>query len=157
MRGKRKENSEVAYIMPKVGWVALQVKSSANAWWMDQTKLQLLYSAFGVEATIREACAYAHITIKQYKYFRSLHPEIDEVRSGFEAWNTLRVRKTILSAIETGSYKMAMKYLEVFRPEEFGRPSRKKVSKTPSHTMRTPTTVLITDYSEAPISTDNSD
>lgn len=130
MRGRRKENSEIAYTMPKIGWVALEVKSSANAWWMDQTRLQLLYSAFGVEATIREACAYAHITVKQYKYFRSLHPEIDDVRAGFETWNMLRARKTVLSAIEGGNYKMAMKYLEMARPEEFGKPSRRKPKTT---------------------------
>lgn len=154
MRGRSAQNSEIAYTMPSISGIALEIHSSANAWWMDEEKMQLLYAAFSFDCSIREACAYAGITEKQYKYFRSLHPEIDVIREGLEARLILRARKTVVDALST-NFRAAMRYLELKRPDEFGRPSRRKVQKFQTG-MGTPLMVLTTYNSKVSISSKNS-
>lgn len=151
MRGRSPKNSEIAYTMPSISGIALEVRSSANAWWMEEEKMQMLYAAFTFACPVREACAYAGITERQYKYFRSLHPEIDYVREGLEARVTLRARKTVIDAVSTNP-KIAMWYLERKLPEEFGRPSRRKASSSQTG-MGTPIQPIIirpVNYSDLP-------
>lgn len=108
----------------------LKVLYSANAWWMDRTKIPMLIAAFGINATILEACAYAEITLKQYKYFTSLHPEFNEIKELYKAKLTLAARKAIADGIEhevgNKKVKLAQWYLSKKLPDEFGKPSVKR-------------------------------
>lgn len=99
----------VAYILKSLPFdIELHVKNSANAWWMDQSKVHKLFAAFGISSTIPEACVYANISIKQYKYFVSMHPEVNEIRKGCLAVSTLQAKKNISRAIQDGDIKTSM-------------------------------------------------
>ena len=98
---------------------------SANAWWMDRTKMDALIYAFRIGGTIPEACATAGITLRQYKYFTSLHPWFHEAREMYKCYLTILARKTIAQAIEQGDVKASFRYLEK-HDESWGRPKRKK-------------------------------
>lgn len=139
--------TRVAYTIP-VDEVRrdLEILHSANAWWMNRIKVEQILQVFAVEGTIEEACFYADITRKQYKYFALIHPVIREIRADFKTKILLGVRRTVMAGIGT-NYKTAMWYLEMRLPEEFGRPSRKK----PVSPRGTPITILVTDYSKASI------
>lgn len=132
----------------------LEVLHSANAWWMNRIKVEQILQVFAVEGTIEEACFYANITRKQYKYFALIHPVISEIRADFKTKILLGVRRTVMAEIGN-NYKTAMWYLEMRLPEEFALPSRRKHQK-PQTGMGTPITLLITDYSKASTSSENS-
>jgi len=73
---------KIAYVIPS-DWdgMTLEVHFTANAWWKDPTIVIRLLDAFDKhKANIEQACDYAGISIKQYKYFAKLHPLINERR-----------------------------------------------------------------------------
>ncbi|MFA5001182.1 MAG: hypothetical protein WC531_03080 [Candidatus Paceibacterota bacterium] len=107
--------------------VILNVRHSANGWWMDRGKMYRLIAAFQIDATLEEACSHAGITLREYKYFASLQPEIRDLRKRCEASLILKARKNIFDAISSGDWKCSWKYLEKKCPDEFGRgPSLQK-------------------------------
>jgi len=122
----KKEDSEIAYTIPDLPFgISLNIKKSANAWWMEQYKVQKLFAAFSITATIPEACSYAGITIKQYKYFVELYPEVTEIRKGLKLGPGMKAKMTIMRAIDNGDMKVAMWYLEKRCPDEFGTPAQR--------------------------------
>jgi hypothetical protein len=122
MKNNKTKNKEaIAYTIPITKDLNIEVQESANAWWLDRQKIHNLIAAFSVDATIREACASAGVTEKQYKYFAELHPIIREVRNFLETRNILKARISIINAINNGNIKVSMWYLEKKRPEEFGK------------------------------------
>lgn len=116
-----------AYIIPSLPFgINLEVKQSANAWWMDRNKVHQLFAAFSIRTTIPQACAHVGISLRQYKYFASLHPEIKEIREGFQLLPNIQAQKTIIKALSEGNVKIARWWLEKKDPEEFSSPSRRK-------------------------------
>ncbi len=87
---------------------------------MDEQKVEKLIAAFRIEATVREACAYAEITARQYKYFLRKNPSFREVPAVLKLAILLKARTTVHQAIEMGDPDLAMRYLEWRLPEEFG-------------------------------------
>lgn len=119
--------SRIAYRIPlPYDGKDLEVQFSANAWWMDQTKIPFLFAAFKIGATIPEACAAAGITLRQYKYFVSLHPEVNQARETYKAYPGLTAKRTVARALENGDVKTAKWYLSKVAPEEWGRKRNRK-------------------------------
>jgi len=102
----------------------IDIQPTANAWWADQAKVHQFLIVIGMDCTIAEACIHSGITIKQYKYFQKLYPEFKELMDAYKALQTLRARQTIAEALDKP--KMAMRYLETFKPDEFGKTKRVK-------------------------------
>ncbi len=103
----------------------LEIRKTANAWWLDKNKIYKLLAAFAAEATIPEACVFVDITERQYKYFAKLHPRIRELRRDYRNMNILRARKNVIEGLK-GDKRFSLKYLEKKLPSEFGTPSRRK-------------------------------
>lgn len=113
------KKEDIAYTISLPFGINLDIKKSANAWWMDQQKVHDLISALKIDSTIIEACAYAKITLKQYKYFVKEHPDFKEAKKGYSANNILIARQTLINSLKSDP-KSAFKYLERKKPEEFG-------------------------------------
>ena len=111
--------SMYAYTITDKAFGDFPVLNSANAWYTDKTKVQLLINAFKFDATYEEACVLAGITPRQLRYFMELHPEFCQVIEACRLLPILRARKTVIGALETNP-ALAFKYLERKRPSEFG-------------------------------------
>jgi hypothetical protein len=116
---------DIAYRIPLIFGLVLEARKSANAWWLDQLKVQKLIAAFCIGSTIPEACSYAQITVRQYKYFVKEHPEFSEARKGYILEPGILAQKTVVKALSHDP-KIAWKWLERKYPEEFGRLSRRR-------------------------------
>ena len=102
----------------------LDVLASANAWWMDQTKLNNLILILKIDCSLATACRFAGITPRQYKYFIHLHPKFRAAVGRYQLLPSMEARMTIVRGIKEGDLKIARWYLARKRPEEFGSPSR---------------------------------
>jgi len=109
---------QCAYTIRDRAFGILRVENSANAWYRDRGKLIRLINAFKYDATIKEACFSAGISLDQYKYFIEKHPEFSPIVEALRQMPILRARKTIVGRLETDP-KIAMWYLERKRREEF--------------------------------------
>lgn len=76
---------EIAYVVKDPYFpMPFEIHKSANAWWMDSTKLDKIVTAFKAGLTIKAACVYAGITRRQYDYFVDMHPEFCLIKEGLE-------------------------------------------------------------------------
>lgn len=116
------KKQKIAYTLSPTG-INLEVKHSANAWWMDRQKLHDLISVFSLGATIREARGYVGISEMQYKYFVREHPTFNEIRERLVLTPQINARITVVRALGTDP-KMAWWWLKKKCPEEFGSPSQ---------------------------------
>lgn len=122
LKGKK---LSIAYNIALPFGYILEVEESANAWWMDRQKTDRLILSLSLGSPIQEACDFAAITLRQYKYFVKIHPVFAEARPGFQARLNAIARSTIVRGIANDA-KLAMRYMQNKRPEEFGSPSRRK-------------------------------
>ncbi|MCC6405079.1 MAG: hypothetical protein IT405_01690 [Candidatus Yanofskybacteria bacterium] len=124
-RWRRKEKPSTVYSIALPFGLVLHVKKSTAAWWMDQQKVHMLIAAFSIGSTIPEACSYAEISVRQYKYFVQEYPVFAEARKGYVSKLSIMAKMAIVKAIKAGDLKTAWKWLEKKDPE-FARPSRRK-------------------------------
>lgn len=101
---------------PNIG--TMPVLNSANAWWLDATKLQMLISAYKFHATDDQACYYAGISRKQLEYFQNLHPDFYGIKHACKQDANLRARKRIVGDIDKDTAN-AWKWLERTEKETF--------------------------------------
>jgi hypothetical protein len=139
-----KRTPHITYSITLPNGEVIDIMESANAWWMDRGKVERLIAAYGIDCSVQEACAYAGVTARQYKYFNEIHPEFKEVRETMKSLSTIKARKAIMRGIEEGGFWEAMKFLEKALPEEFGPPSRRKKNLVPVQT--TPILVTLDEY-----------
>ncbi len=100
------------------------VQKSANAWWIDRSKVERLIAAFKMDCIIEEAIVYAGISMAQWKYFVDVHPEFYAVKDACSQLPTLTARNEVVKGI-VGDKEFALKYLERKRRKEFA--SRKEM------------------------------
>lgn len=126
---KYSKKPKIAYTFSGLpGGLSLSVKRSANAWWMDQHKVSNLLAALRLNSSIREACLYAGITQKQYKYFYWQHPVIRDIREAFEVEMIILAKSNVYRALQNKSEKMTLWFLRNALPYEY---SNKKKYQTP--------------------------
>lgn len=102
---------KIAYVIPgPTEHLTLEVKHSANAWWMEAPKLHRLLRAFEAMSPIEEACNYAGITVKQYKYFAQEHPIVKELRTFPHVELSLIARMRLAKALSEDP-KLAYRFL----------------------------------------------
>lgn len=119
-----------AYTITDKHFGEFKVLSTANAWWIDQIKVRDLISAFKIDATIEEACAYAGISIAQFNYFRELHAEFSEIISICRQLPTLKARKVVVDHVDE-NYQNGMDYLKRKHKKEFS--ERHEIEKEVQH------------------------
>jgi hypothetical protein len=102
----------------------VEIKPTANAWWSNQSKVHQFLLAIGTGCTIEEACAYIDITVKQYKYFQSLHPDFKELRNAYSLIPIIKAKQAVVRGLDDP--KFALRYLERKLPGEFSSRTIKK-------------------------------
>lgn len=112
------KDSRYAYTITDKKFDEFRVLNSANAWWLDQSKVQRLIDAFKFDASVEEARAYAGISENQWKYFNKLHPDFSTVRAVCEQLPNLKARKTVVDNLDDAS--TAKWYLTKKKSKEFG-------------------------------------
>jgi hypothetical protein len=115
------KNLDIAYYIPhRFEHLTLKLRRSANAWWLDASKVYRLLDAFErYDATIEEACDAARITVKQYKYFVQLHPIINEIRKAPAREKDFDKRIGLYNALQNNTPESAIQWLRYTEPEEW--------------------------------------
>jgi hypothetical protein len=98
---KEKLPDGVAYRITDAYFPDFDILTSANAWWLDRAKVMLLIAAYKGGAVDIEACAYAGITVDQYKYFKEKHPQFSQIKQLCLALPDLRARTNVVNALDT--------------------------------------------------------
>lgn len=115
---KNKEKFIPLYSVPLKDGYSFKVKSTANAWWKDQSKVQkliaLLYAGFGIE----RACRDIGISKSKYKYFIKIHPGFEVIKEVYKSALLKKANKNVRMKIETDP-DFALKYLSKRNPEEY--------------------------------------
>ena len=122
---RHESGPKVAYTIPLPFGETLDVLFSANAWWMDQTTLNKLILILKMDCSLVQACAFAGITLRQYKYFASLHPKFKDAVRGYQLLPAMQAQMRIVKAIHEGDLKTCWWYLARRLPDEFGPLSRR--------------------------------
>lgn len=117
--GKKRELQLYAYTIKDKAFGEFQVKNSANAWWMDTTKVEKLLDAYKFECIDEEACVYAGITMRQLDYFKEQHPDFRGVKQACRRVLTLKARATFGKWVETGDREATMTTLRKNHKQEF--------------------------------------
>ena len=112
---------KIAYIIPGPrAHLTLEVRWSANAWWMDgPTLYRLLAQLDSGDVGLQEACAKAGITIRQYNYFANLHPLIEERRNLKEMERSMAAKSALVAGVMKGDKRSVIKYLRMKEPEVY--------------------------------------
>jgi len=108
-----------AYTIKDKAFADFKILNTANAWFSEKVKVINLINAYKIDATDKEACAYAGISIDQLKYFNKLHPNFSTIKDTCKQLPCLKARKTINDNLST-DVNIAFKYMEKKRTGEFG-------------------------------------
>ena len=109
-----------AYTITDVNFGEFKVLNTANGWWLNQQKVELLIAAYKIDASDEEACAYAGIRAENLRYFKDMHPDFLHVKAACKQLPFLTARNTIVSGLAKDT-KMALDYMGRKRKHEFGR------------------------------------
>jgi hypothetical protein len=117
--GMRGAEKGIAYEIVDKNFGVLQVRNSANAWWMDRGKVELLIKACKIDCTVLEACFLAGITEEQYYYFCHIHPGFYEIKKILNSYPYFKARNTLVKHLDDPHYALA--YLERKKKDEFSK------------------------------------
>jgi hypothetical protein len=90
-----------AYLIQDSNFGDFYVLNSANAWWLDRGKVERLISAYKIDSTNEEACAYAGIRPTNLQYFEEQHPDFSYVKAACKQLLKLAARDKIARAINS--------------------------------------------------------
>lgn len=99
----------------------LEIRPTANAWWRYEYKVRLLLFAFQEGYRTPKACERIGISLRQYKYFASAHPEIRDVYKYYRSQLIEESKRTVLQKIKTNK-SFALRFWRRAKAEEFPRP-----------------------------------
>lgn len=106
------------YTITDAAFGDFEVKNTANAWWLDKTKVQHLIDAFKIDASIGEAKAYAGITERQWQYFNETHKNFCDIKEVCSQLPSLMARQTVVKDVKENP-ESARWYLKNKRNQEF--------------------------------------
>lgn len=111
---------QYAYVLKDPIFGEFPIKASANAWWLNQTKVELLIAALKIDSPWQEARIYAGISDRQLQYFREIHPEFCMIEADLRVVPNFKTRKVIAEAVDRGDLTTARWYAERKIAGEFG-------------------------------------
>ena len=121
-----KKKEQYAFIIPgPADYLTLKIKHSANAWWMDAPKLYRFITHLDNMMSIKDACNIAGITTRQYKYFKKLHPLIQDRINYPHAKISMAAKINWVKAIYAGDTRACVKWLERTEPEIYSKRKRR--------------------------------
>lgn len=123
VKGKKQSTSQgIAYVVKDKNLGDIEIRNSANAWWLDRTKVDNLIQAFKIDATLEEAWFNAGISKRQWEYFIEVHPDFCGAKELSKKRPGLAAKRTLYNDLNTdGNGELALKYLAVKQSEEYGR------------------------------------
>ena len=98
-----------------------KLQKSANSWWTQRGKLTALLTGFKLGFNIKETCILAGISLDQYKYFVSKHPDFSTVKEACEMFPSMLAKNNIYNLLKKGDWRTTKWYAERCMPEEYGR------------------------------------
>lgn len=111
---------KIAYKVPGPReYLMLEVRRSANGWWMDKEKVFTLLRCFNQMMALSDACIMAGITLREYRYFAKLHPVIEERRELPYLIISMKAKMALVKKVYAGDIKACWKWLEMTEPEIF--------------------------------------
>ncbi len=90
----------IAYTITDSMFGEFHVYKSANAWWMDRSKVQKIIDAFKLRHSLETVFAYAGITRHQYEYFVEQHPDFKRVKEISEQVPFIRGMNAIMADMD---------------------------------------------------------
>lgn len=120
---------EYAYVLNErpIGEIKIRASIGNQAWWTKgvkheegRQKVSLLFSGFRQGFTVEDACAFAGITKGQYKYFKTIHPELVGVKDIFQQLPLIRAQQAVykdLDAVETAKWFLSKRH-KAFKSRE---------------------------------------
>lgn len=111
------KESKFAYKIKDKSFADLEILNTANAWWLDKTKVVSVINAYKIDATDEEACAFAGISLRQLQYFKELHKNFCDVKAACKELPVLKARQTLVKDLD--SPDSAKWYLERKKKKEF--------------------------------------
>ena len=119
---KAKNNGELqvyAYTLKDPAFGEFFILNSANAWWLDNGKVQKLIDAFKLECTVKEACFYAGVSRHQWEYFIEKHPDFSVVIDACRQALGVYARQHFAKRVKEGDDGAVMTYLRKKHKQEF--------------------------------------
>ena len=116
-KAKRVIENPIAYVIKDKAFGEFEVKNSANAWWLDKTKVEELINVCKLDASMLECCYQTGISPAQYDYFCKIHPQFSDIKLRLNNYPILKARKTTVDNLD--SITNAQWFLERKRKGEF--------------------------------------
>lgn len=88
----------------------IEIFHTANAWWLDKSKVQRLIDGLKSGNTIRISCAYARINEIQWKHFKKIHPHFEGVKEILASAQVLRAMNRLNSDDSLDATKFVLKH-----------------------------------------------
>jgi len=110
---------EVAYTIKDKYFPDLEVRKTDNAWWVDRTKVDKVIYSFKNAGTIEQACVYAGITLRQYKYFVDVHPDFCTIHDACMELPNLMAKRNLVNALNDGDRRISQWWAERKMRKEF--------------------------------------
>lgn len=108
----------IAYTIEDKYFGKLKVLKSANAWWMDKTKVDNLIRGFKMDCKLKECLVLAGISQRQFEYFKEKHEDFCGVLEALRQLPITQARQTVIVGIQKDP-NLAFRYLERKAPDEF--------------------------------------
>lgn len=108
-----------AYTIKDAAFGEFNVLNTANAWWLDNLKVNKLIDAFKFDCSVGEAMYYAGITRGQWEYFNQLHPDFSGVEQAAREHLGLIARRNFAKRMENGDAAAVDMYLKKKHKLEF--------------------------------------
>lgn len=115
------ETPTIAYVIrDAVFEEPFEVLQSANAWWMERTKVERLIGSLKDYLTLKQAMISAGISERQYRYFYQRHPKFCQVKDRCRQVLPMLAKSTIYKEVGK-NWKAAAWFLERVEPQEYAR------------------------------------
>lgn len=132
------EIDDEAFIEPFV--VLKPVNREGFAWWngkLGEKKVVKIIAALKADLIVHEACVFAGISVGQYKYFTSLHPEFLAIKHRLKSVVALQAKIGLSMDIKNPlQAKTRQWYLERKQPELYGRNIGASITAPPGATTK---------------------
>lgn len=114
---EKPKEREIAYVIKDAHFDDFAVYASANAWWMDRTKVEKLIEAFKMGHMVETAKFYAGVSKRQYQYFNELHPDFCSLIQEIKAQPVyIKAMNSVVGGLDSDP-KLAMVFLRSHHPE----------------------------------------
>ena len=114
IQAEANESRGVAYVIKDPYSGDMEVKASANGWWLNQETMDIIIGGLKEGNSIKTVCAYARVSKAQWQYFNELHPEFAAIVERCRDSQIIRAMDTVNRNLDDP--KMARWYLERRHP-----------------------------------------